>query len=775
MKLKRWLSLFIAVITLAVCVIPVLADDTESTVESVTAQLQNIDTLAQMQNKRDTFKASGHYDKTTTAQQYIDSHVAAQTGYKTYLTNMFAARLAAQQAYDSLTPEEQAQIDPALVAKLDNNLPNKILEGSYSVTPRDDEYKYEVVGGPLGFGYEVSTHMVAREIPQTFMLVDTSNGESEWEPNGLYVLGESNYEVAYCCDYHTPLEWGSDYRRLNLEDSTFFSEESAKRIRAIVLNSYPYVTLDEMKANLKSEGFAEEFVDSLTRGEIISAVQMAIWHYTSFDALNADESYFATVSITKNTGVYFTPYHDYTNEIWEWLPVKKVRTFETDSEYKINNLIWYLCNLDPVEAEDDSVVISNVEVGRTDIVPGSNDLYDVYLHILLNEGASEEDDVALKIVSYSTDSEGNVSVTDSMAIKIDEANEYGFSIEAREGDTIEITVEGKQHVERGVYFYESEAGPQVSQALVSIGEGETPVYASAEFIFEDEIEAGLRIYKKSSVDKSPISDITFDVYKVDGEVDLDQTPTESELAKYATTDNHVGSVVTDESGYAALPLDEGIYLIVEQHNKEKVIKPADPFYISIPMPVEKEIVGETGIETVIEFTNIVSVYPKNTPITPPPPPPPPPPEKVNGRFCITKFDSDDETKLLSGAEFMVYVAAKEGDENVETLECNGVKIAVVPLIIDGEPLVLTTDEEGNAYSPELNIGVYYVREIKAPDGYLLRNELTSVNVITKEIQEFEYVRIANTHLSELPDTGGIGTTPFVIVGCLLMAASAHSA
>jgi len=769
MRLKRWLSLLLAVLTLAVCVLPVFSDETEATVESVTAQLEAIDTLARMQSKRDTFKASGNYDKTTTDQTIIDGHIAAQTGYETYLTNMFAARLAAKQAYESLTPEEQAEIDPALVAKLSEELPNEILDGSYSVTPRDDEYVFEAVQGPLGFAYEVSTYMVAGEIPQTFILVDTSNGETTWTPDGLYVAGESNYIVAYCSDIETGMNWGTDYRQVNLEDSSFFGDEAAKYVRSIMMNSYPYITVDEMKADLKEAGFEESFVDSLSRSDLISAVQMAIWHYTYHEVMDTDEAYFATISTKKNTGVYFTPYHDFTNEIWEWLPAKKQRTFDSAAEYRVNNLIWYLCNLEPVEADEGSVVISDVKVGRTDIIEDSDGLYDVNLHILLNEGCEEEDDVALKIVSYSTGSDGSVSVTDSMSIQVEDEKEYGFSIEARVGDTIKVYVEGTQYVEKGVYFFEAEGGPSVSQSLVSISDGEVPVYASVDFTFEEDIESGLRIYKKSSVDKSPISDITFDVYKVDGEVDLNETPTESELATYAVDEKLVGSVVTDESGYAALPLDEGVYLVVEQHNKEKVEAPADPFYISVPMPVEKEIVGENGVETVIEYEYIVSVYPKNTPVTPPPPPPPPPPDQVKGRFSIIKVDDQDDTICLPGAEFMVYVAAKEGDENIETLECDGVKLAVVPYIVDTEPLVITTDENGKAYSPDLGVGVYYVKEITAPEGYLLRNDLTAVTVVSSEMQEYARVTVENTHLTALPETGGIGTLPFILGGCLLMA------
>ncbi|MBR5453827.1 MAG: hypothetical protein IKV54_07090, partial [Clostridia bacterium] len=175
--MKQLLSFLIVALMLVTMVVPAFAQ--ENTVASVTAQLEAIDTLQEMQNKRDLYTTTKHYDKTTADQNIINNHLEKRTAYETYLTNMFAARLAAQNAYDSLTAEQQAQIDPALVAKLDNNLPTTLLTETFSVTPRDDEYVFEAVkGSTVGLGYEISTHMVAKTIPQTFIIVDTSDGKT---------------------------------------------------------------------------------------------------------------------------------------------------------------------------------------------------------------------------------------------------------------------------------------------------------------------------------------------------------------------------------------------------------------------------------------------------------------------------------------------------------------------------------------------------------------------------------------------------------------------
>jgi LPXTG-motif cell wall-anchored protein len=448
------------------------------------------------------------------------------------------------------------------------------------------------------------------------------------------------------------------------------------------------------------------------------------------------------------------------------LPDARQRSYDPKSAPRVNNLIYYLCNLPPQKAAEASIVISEIQVGRVDLIPGDNNLYNLGLHVLLNGTPGEEDNIILRVTSYSTDSEGNQVKTDTTAIRAEYAREFGLSINARYGDTIAVEVEGTQYMPEDVYFYEAEGGPKVSQSLVGVSSGNTPVYAVQTFPFEEDIDAGLRIYKKSSVDKAPISDITFDIYRVnpaDGE-ELSDEPTAAEIARYAVEKNLVGSVVTDSTGYACLTLGKGTYMIVERHNKDKVKQPAAPFYITLPYPVEKE---ENG-ETVIEYLDIVSVYPKNTPTTPPPPPPPPPPPaESEGQFQIIKHDSNDQTNVLEGARFRVYRPATAEDTDTETLICGGKTLAVVPVTVDGQQLTMITDANGTALSPMLPCGIYYIKETKAPAGYILPLEAVSVTVQPDVVEEVTYVYVSNDRGVHLPETGGIGTTTLLVTGGLL--------
>ena len=372
--LNRIFARLVAFILICSSITPVIlaTQITDDPVSAVIKQLEAIDTLQEIQNMRNQYMASGHYDIGTTDQMVIDMHNAARSGYETYVDTMFAARIAAQKAYDELTPEQKSQIDPSLVAKLDNELSTFFDKNTFPVTPSDNEYTFEAVKGKLGYAYEVSNHMVSGNIPQTFILVDTSDGKTSWTPDGLYKSGESNYDVCYCCDVTTPLEYPSDYKRLNLEDSNYYSESSAKHIRAIVSNSYPYVTVEEMKANLKASGMNAEFVDSLTRADMIAAVQQAIWTYAnSYDDWD-NVGYFASIDVRRNTGIYFTPLHDYTNECWDWLPGQRVRSYDSKAAYRVNNLAYYLCNLDGISASEDEVIISKVDITRATLIPGTD-------------------------------------------------------------------------------------------------------------------------------------------------------------------------------------------------------------------------------------------------------------------------------------------------------------------------------------------------------------------------------------------------------------------
>ena len=281
-------------------------------------------------------------------------------------------------------------------------------------------------------------------------------------------------------------------------------------------------------------------------------------------------------------------------------------------------------------------------------------------------------------------------------------------------------------------------------------------------------DKGIKIYKSSRIDKKPLSDITFDIYKVEpaeGDV-VGNNPSAEEIAKYAVSENLVASITTNGSGYASLNLtekgyDDGRYLVVERPS-DKIEAPVDPFYVLIPW----------RDEVTNEVIHVVTIYPKNTPVTPEEPPIPPeipdePDQPDNGQLSIVKHSAADEAELLPGAEFQIYRLAAADETPTITTTYQGTEVGLVPVMADGQPVVITTDENGYAVSPSLDFGLYFLVETKAPDGYNLLEEPVPV-MVTASSHMAEYaVKIANMPGVELPETGGPGIVHIVGFGALL--------
>ena len=562
-------------------------------VEEVTQMLEAIDTLQQMQDNR---------------KNYTNAEA-----YSTYLTGMREQRALAKAAYENLTDEEKRQISEDLSNKLNDTLDTVWhLNGVYPLEPRDDEYNYQAITSSpiLWVAYELSNHMnKKRDIPVICPVVDVSGSAQSWTPSGPYAYGESNYEVCYCIDLRTPVKHMEHYKRVNLESSEYYTEEEASHIRAIVESAYPYVTLDEMKDQMKTAGFS--WADDLTRSDVIAAVQFAIWRYanqwTDRQEIMEHTTYGATFNASPERIRYFDQLHVYLNELWNWWPEKDPYE-DPELRERVDELTNYLVNLPGKEPADDQIIISDVKIARTDLIPGEDDTYTVGLDIFLNHGSGEGDNVTITVIT--TDSGGNI--TDTKTIPMGSATEYAMDIKAKDGDTVTVTAEGTQYLAKGVYFYDPEDGIDESQALVGVAQGETRVKAEKSFTFEREIDAGIRIFKTAADTDEPMEDIEFSIYKVPAPKTAQDVPTQEEIDEYAVPENLAGSVTTDATGYAHIELDKGVYLLIEEPN-DKIKAPIWPMYVELPAPVET--VNDQG-EVIVTYDDVATLKLKNIPYVP---------------------------------------------------------------------------------------------------------------------------------------------------------------
>ena len=146
--------------------------------------------------------------------------------------------------------------------------------------------------------------------------------------------------------------------------------------------------------------------------------------------------------------------------------------------------------------------------------------------------------------------------------------------------------------------------------------------------------------------------------------------------------------------------------------------------------------------------------------------------------------ADDETKIgLSGAQFALYKEKMVDDEavvefykknNDGTVSWVASDYTVIETPID---IAETEVNEAGLISFDgVDAGTYYLIEVKQPDGY---NKLPGEIVVEVDENGNVYVdssmvsqvEVLNNAGSELPATGGIGTTIFYVVGGLLMAAA----
>lgn len=153
------------------------------------------------------------------------------------------------------------------------------------------------------------------------------------------------------------------------------------------------------------------------------------------------------------------------------------------------------------------------------------------------------------------------------------------------------------------------------------------------------------------------------------------------------------------------------------------------------------------------------------------------------KMDVTKVDGDTDKKL-AGAQFQII------DEDGKTLTL----VDVTPTVAEGEVAVPTymvadagteetiikTDANGYFVIVGIDEGTYKLHEVEAPAGYNKLSEDLTVTVSSEHKDDdltATYnasdlsIEVENNTGSLLPETGGIGTTIFYVVGGLLMIAA----
>lgn len=151
------------------------------------------------------------------------------------------------------------------------------------------------------------------------------------------------------------------------------------------------------------------------------------------------------------------------------------------------------------------------------------------------------------------------------------------------------------------------------------------------------------------------------------------------------------------------------------------------------------------------------------------------------------LDSTNHEVALSGAKFVLY-RMDNGVKKYATLTNNKIDGWVTD---KGGATTLETSGTGDILIEGLNEGIYYLEETEAPAGYNkltepIEVEITATTSVTSGSETVQYknssetsytpatdatVKVLNKAGTQLPSTGGIGTTLFYVVGGGLMVAA----
>lgn len=410
-------------------------------------------------------------------------------------------------------------------------------------------------------------------------------------------------EIAYCTDMPVDAV-DANYQRLNLTDSTYAATH-ANKLRAIVLGSYPYLSIETLTANSGIEG--------LTVCEAITGTQLAIWK-TAHDDIVQIKDFLYTANAGYGSGhsePTATERSNYINGTDEYKAAVKGR---------IEALYNYLMGLPGVGASANVVsrasFTSRSTPTRTDNGDGT---YNISVSTTINVSGGDLTLTAHTYKGYYYTRVRNVG-----------SGSYNLTIENVPAkfafDTVYLSLDGIQTASGDVFMLDADGIRGVSQTMIAPLSGTTPVHAEV----KAEPDRELIIYKTAG--GSPLANISFEVYYVgsledylSGKLGIGTKPTDSDIAEYAVTANLVGTITTDSSGYGSLNFstDDGVYLVKELPNP--LVSGSVAFFLTLPDYYRGDGDGNPA------YT--ITAQPKNTLVD----------EKVEIEKDVTDIDNEHDT------------------------------------------------------------------------------------------------------------------------------------
>ena len=489
------------------------------------------------------------------------------------------------------------------------------------------------------------------------------------------------YDV-YCCDFETGILASGEriaYRRLTLENSGYYPPEAASKIRAIALNSYPVLTLEEMKARMSAAGYTLN--EGVSEEQLLSGAQRAIWQYSNNGPVKEQAVYSFSLKIKDGYADVIKPPEE---------KYKESNGQHDEIKENVQNVYDYLMSLNGKEASPGGIVLNSVTAAP--LSTGTSGTADVLLKFKLEN--DRHGSITLKSDDELTLTANN-QIFPCSEWKNEGNGEYSVMLNGvTAGVEIPVTVSGKQYLEKDAYFYEPVSGRNAAQCFVGVAEGMTPVFARGSFKIDG--DAGKAAYLSVKKTSNMPGTYKFNVYKAENDAkELINTVeiTTAEADTCVASEKillPVGTYIVEEedairAGYTLTVKVNGTEYAV---NSETVDKPS----------VHVTLSADSSAEVTVEFANCY--------------------EEIPSSFGFKKTDEHDAG--VKGAVFALFK-----DEG-----CT-------------EPTAYkqTSDSNGDVKFPLIPVGIYYMKETAAPYGYYLNKEVFKIEVLVQEASGTDNVAI----------------------------------
>lgn len=490
------------------------------------------------------------------------------------------------------------------------------------------------------------------------------------------------YDV-YCCDFETGILASGEriaYRRLTLENSGYYPPEAASKIRAIAFNSYPVLSLEEMKARMDKAGYTLN--GSVSEEQLLSGAQRAIWQYSNSDSVNNQAAYNFSLKIKDGYADVIKPPEGKYKE--------SGRQYYNEINENVQNVYDYLMSLNGKEASPGGIVLNGVQAAP--LSAGTSGAVDVLLRFELKNdrhgGITLDEKDVLTLTA-------NNQIFPCSEWKNEGNGTYSVMLQGvTAGENIDVTISGEQYLARDAYFYEPVSGRHAAQCFVGVAEGSTPVFARGSFRIDEKTERLAYLSVKKTSNRA--GTYKFNVYKAENDTkELINTVeiTTAEANTCVASEKILlpaGTYIVEEED----AIKAGYTLIVTVDGKEHTVNSEKVENPSVQVTLKEN--GEA--EVTVNFANCY--------------------EEIPSSFGFKKTDEHD-----AGVKGAVFALFKDED-------CK-------------EPTAYkqTSDSNGDVKFPLIPVGIYYMKETAAPYGYYLNKEVFKIEVLVQETSGTDNVAI----------------------------------